>query len=91
MYIKEEIPKAHKNILVNAMVDPFRDCKMLFDEHFSDRMQQRSLPPTQVEIALKDGKRIQQRKGVYLVKWKKWTLSVVVFPCTLMLNTAYRE
>ena len=86
----KEAFKGHNEILGSAM-DPFKDCRRFYKEHFSDRMQERYLPHEQVDVALKEGRKIQERKGEYLVKWNRWTISVSVGSCHLILNTAFRN
>jgi hypothetical protein len=54
-------------------------------------MKDGALPDMQVKIALIHGRRIQERKGEYTIKWNKWTLAVSIGPCFLVLKTAYRD
>lgn len=72
-------------------MDPFIDCQRLYSDHFGMRMEERYLPDAQVVTALRDGRKSQEKKGEYLIKWNKWTLSVSVGSCFLVLQTAYRD
>jgi hypothetical protein len=54
-------------------------------------MTERYLPDAQVVIALRHGRKIQQKKGEYIIKWNRWTLAVSVGSCFLVLKTAYRD
>ena len=72
-------------------MDPWKDCRRIYDPHFMDRMQEKHLPRDQVNDALIDGIKIQERKGEYEVNWKKWTLKVSMGRCFLFLRTAIRN
>ena len=73
------------------MVDPWRDCQRLYPEHFVERMEQRFLSDDQVKLALIEGNKIQEKKGEYTVRWKKWTFKVSQGNCFLILQTACRS
>jgi hypothetical protein len=88
-------PKINLGMHARAM-DPWRDCKRLFEPHFFDRMYDRSLPLNQVEEALMDGKKetigpVKGNSQEYRVTWGKWTLIAKRVPCTIILRTAFRE
>lgn len=72
-------------------MDPFTDCGRLYTDHFGERMAERYLPDAQVAVALRDGQKIQRKKGEYIIKWNRWTLAVSIGSCFLVLKTAYRD
>ena len=76
-------------------VDPWRDCRRRFDQHFTDRMTDRSLPKYQVERALLEGTKRplsahEFRTGQdYEILWKDWVLKTTLGRCVVILWTAY--
>jgi len=70
------------------MVDPFRDCKKIFDMHFRQRMDQRHLPLDQVHNIVENGTRSPEGKGRYSVRLGRWTIKLTTFKCTLFLGSA---
>jgi len=74
----------------HSLMDPFRDCERLYDNHCLDRMTQRHLPEDQVAKALREGNKIRDEKGEYSIKWNKWCLKVSVGECFVYLWTAFR-
>ncbi len=71
-------------------MDPWTDCRRLYDEHFLDRMDHRYLTREQVKEALRDGTKTRESKEDYKIKWKLWTLKVSLEDCFVYLWTAYR-
>ena len=49
------------------MVDPWRDCKRIYDAHFADRMHERCLPEDHIDEALKHGRKTMEQKNEYRV------------------------
>jgi len=76
--------------MFRMIMDPWTDCRRLYDEHFLDRMDQRFLTRTQVNEALIDGIKTRESKDDYKIKWKLWTLKVSLKSCFVYLWTAYR-
>lgn len=74
---------------MEILVDPWKDCERIYDNHFMDRMNDRYLPPNQIKIALKEGKKIETKKNEYQVRWEKWEIVVSLRRCFLYLRTAY--
>jgi hypothetical protein len=77
-----------------VFMNPWSQCSRRFDQHFWDRMEDRSLPMDQVKTALRDGKKVvkgpKPPKGQdYEVRWKSWTLEVTRRNCNIVLWTAY--
>lgn len=72
-------------------LDPWKDCERIFDDHFMDRMKERSLPSPLIDEALKFGKKIPEKNDVYKIKWNRWTLVVFHASCLLYLQTAYLD
>ncbi len=70
-------------------MDPWRDCERIYDLHFMDRMSTKFLPKQDVKEALKDGKKTEESKNEYAVKWKSWTLRVTRQTCFIYLRTAF--
>jgi len=71
------------------LVDPWRDCERIYDDHFMDRMRARSLPAEQVREALKDGKKVMEKKNEYSIRWNDWTIKASVQTCFVYLRTAF--
>ncbi|MGC1928249.1 MAG: hypothetical protein WA667_04695 [Candidatus Nitrosopolaris sp.] len=72
-------------------MDPFKDCNRLYSHHFGVRMRERYLPDAQVSTALRDGEKIQKKKGEFIIRWNRWNLAVSIGNCILVLKTAYRD
>jgi len=70
-------------------MDPWEKCTRLYDDHFMDRMKEKHLPKNQVEDALKVGKKIEEKKGEFEIRWNSWTLKVSQRECFLHLRTAF--
>ena len=76
-------------------MDPWRDCRRLFEPHFFDRMYDRFLPVDQVESALIEG--VKEADGAqkvdgsqdFKIQWRDWTLVATRVPCTIVLKTAF--
>lgn len=87
--VKKRITLSSTNKI--TLGDPWRDCTRLYSKHFSERMQQRFLPDSQVALALRDGNKIEEKKGEFTIKWNKWTLKISQGNCFLTLQTAIRS
>jgi hypothetical protein len=75
-------------------MDPWLDCRRRFEQHFLERMVERSLPGDQVEKALYEGKKIPcgEKSEIgqdYEIHWKSWILKVTLRNCIIIMHTAY--
>lgn len=78
-------------------MDPWKDCKRIGEDHFMDRVLQRSFNLEILDdiLTAKDNKQPlgakDEDKQDFLIKGKGWVIKATLTKCTLTLRTVHRE
>ena len=70
-------------------MDPFRDCRRLYTEHFEDRLAQRYVPPGIVEDMLRNGS-VSRMRNTYAVNHRGHRIILVKYNCRLLFKTIFK-